>query len=217
MHHADVKVQADARRAESQFQLRDDINHEIILEVPDTSGRDDFRHDAECLAEIECRCHAGSEFRVTVLACNAVQKSRTEFVEVGETFCDKLLEGVGDDYGATGVAVESEVTVNFEELPGRKAVASTDVHGYLGMVHLVVGVNVHLGADVEILRYGTEYVDREEDIAAEVRTEADARAELGGRLAVGPEGIVHVPDMVKCESVYGESGNQECGETFHIR
>lgn len=111
LHDSDIEIEADARLPKTQFEFRNDVDHEVVGQVADASGHVDFDVGTEKCREIERGRHSRGEFHVAVFAGYALQCAGTQFVEVREVFRDKLLVAVGKhDCGAV-VAVEPEVTV----------------------------------------------------------------------------------------------------------
>lgn len=201
LHDSDIEVEADARLPETQFELRDDIDHEVVGQVADASGHVDFDVGTEECREIEGGCHARREFHVAVFAGYALQCAGTQFVEVCEVFRDKLLVAVGEYHGGAVVAVEAEVSVEFQEVILVDEVAPADIERDDDLVELVEALHVHLAADVPFPRKRHGDVCREENVRAVVVDCADADSPAGRGARVGPEGVADIPHAVDCERV----------------
>ena len=216
--HKLFREMADAGCTQGHLQLGDDINHEVVGNVPHAFGGVDFNHHPDRVSEIQGGGHTEGEFHIAVFAGHTVQKARTHLVKVGEVLRDKVFRPVGENHCAAVVPVQPEVTVQLDEPSWLQMVFSADVQRQLGVVHLVVGVDVNLRADFKILGDGPHDVGGEQHVGIEVGTETNARAELGSPVAFGAEGVVHVPDGVQRKSACGEQGQYECGEygeAFH--
>ena len=146
LQNADVEFQAHACATEGQFHFRNNVDHKVIAEMSDASARGNFDHAKKASAKVQRRNGAESEFDIAVISGNAVKKAGAGFVGVRKTTCNINFFAVGQHHGATIVAVEPKIAVQFDKSAGTHAVSSADVDGGFHVVHLVVGVHVHLGA-----------------------------------------------------------------------
>jgi len=204
LHYAYVKVDAHVRSAECQFELRDDIDHEVFAEVANASRRIDFKENAEHLSENECRNHGARKLDVTffaVILCCSVEETGAEFVVVGEAFCNELLCSDGEHDRACADVAQVQVAIECEEGTWSIAVANAKVKGCPCFVQLVVCVDIELCADIKLLVESSCKVDGEEDVRIERGADADTETDLWGWTAFGAKGVPHVPHVVECKSV----------------